>query len=293
MESQSLRSSARPFTLSIGPRRCATSWIHRYLESRGDVCLPKGVKETRYFDRNHKRGAHFYNSHFKFKKRHKIVAEIGTTFFHRPEAPRRVRDHFGSQIRLLCPLRHPIIRAYSEYHHMRRYGQISEDLPQACADNPDILNSSRYAGHIERWADVFRLDAISFLFKEDLDHDQPTFITQLCEALDLSFKDAPAATRPRYNATAQSKHPALARASQKTCDILRQYRFYAPINTAKKLGLKTAIFGREQERPDPIDIPPADLHYLQDHLTGEIQKFETLIGTPLPQWQLEEFALAG
>ena len=207
--------STQPFALSIGPRRCATSWIYRYLGERGDVCLPKGVKETRYFDRNHHQGRSFYDSHFKPKKHHKILAEIGTTFFHLPEAPQRVEEHFGTDhpIKLLCPLRHPIIRSYSEYHHMVRYGQIMPGLRDACKDTPNILNSSRYAEHIQRWSDRFGLDALHFLFKEDLDTNPQAFIAQLCNALDLPFMDISPSTRPRYNATAHSKFPMLARAS--------------------------------------------------------------------------------
>jgi len=281
-----------PFTLSIGPRRCATSWIYRYLQSRGDVCLPKGVKETRYFDRHYSRGRHFYDSHFKPKKRHRVMAEIGTTFFHEDNAPQRVYDYFDGRVRLLCPLRHPIMRAYSQYYHMVRYGQVNSNLQDACSDHPYILDSSRYTKHIQRWADVFGMDAIQFLFKEDLETDSSSFTQDLCQALDIPFTHIAKAALPRYNATAQSNHPHIARTAQRYSDILRQHRLYAPINAAKKLGLKRVIFGRETVKVQPLHIPPADLAFLNAHLSDEIQKLESLID-PLPQWKLDRFTLAG
>ena len=290
--SQSQRSLSLPFALSIGPRRCATSWIYRYLKARGDVCLPSGVKETRYFDRNYRQGSGFYHSHFKPRKRHIIAAEIGTTFFHHDDAPQRVAQHFGDHpLRLLCPLRHPIVRAYSEYHHMVRYGQIMPGLAAAIQDTPAIIQSSKYAQHIERWADTFGLDSLHFLFKETLDDDAETFTRDLCTLLDLPFMDITPATAPRYNATTRSKYPHLARGFQKYGDILRQYRLYAPINAAKKLGFKDMIFGRETAAPAPLHIPADDQRLLEDLLLPEVEKLEALLA-PLPHWHLKTFTLA-
>lgn len=101
----------RPFALSMGPQRSATSWLDRYLRMRGDVCLPRGVKEVFFFDRYFHRGFGFYKRHYTPNSKHSLIMEISTTSFDHPEAPSRVYKIFGDQITLICPLRHPVERS--------------------------------------------------------------------------------------------------------------------------------------------------------------------------------------
>ena len=100
-----------PFALLIGPQRAGTTWVDRYLRSREDICLPDQVKEIFFFDRNYDRGLDFYKSHFKPDKNHRLIMEITATAFDHPQAPQRIYDTFGKNIRLICPLRHPVIRS--------------------------------------------------------------------------------------------------------------------------------------------------------------------------------------
>ena len=273
-----------PFALLMGPQRSGTAWVDRYLRSRGDVCLPRDVKEVFYFDRNYKRGAKFYKSHFYPEPAHKIISEITATSFDCPEAPKRVYKHFGKDIRLICPLRHPVIRSYSLYLHYLRYGIATGSLEEAARQVPQILTSSHYATHLKRWFDLFGQENIKIIYQEELEKDEDGFIKSLCAGLGIPFQEPSKEAQGRYNITTFSKYGPLALMAQKFADLLRYYKLYAVINFAKKIGVKRLIFGKERPDAGKNNIPKEDLKFLQQHLGNEVQKLEELLGEPVKEW---------
>lgn len=275
----------KPFALLMGPQRAGTTWVDRYLRSRGDVCLPEEVKEVFFFDRNFDRGIDFYKSHFTVKPEHHILMEITATSFDCADAPQRVYDLFGDNITLICPLRHPIVRSYSLYLHYLRYGIVNGTLGDAIAQEPQIIKSSYYAEHLLRWIDLFGADKIQFLFQEELEDNQEQYVIHLCQALNLPHIKPSDDVKGRYNVTTFSKFGPLASTAQRIADLLRSYKLYAIINFAKKLGLKKLIFGKERPETQKTSIPEDDLIILNRELGQEIEKLEGLLGISLDQWQ--------
>ena len=273
----------KPFALAIGPQRAGTSWLDRYLRMRGDICVPEEVKEIFFFDRHFERGTGFYKSHFQPKPHHELIIEITTTSFDQEEAPQRIFETFGPDIKLLCPLRNPLVRSYSLYLHYMRYGIVNGTLQQACEQNPQILESSHYAKHLKRWFDVFGKDNIKIVFQEDLEKNQDAYIRNICEGLGIKHKSAPKEISDRFNATTYSKSTALASFIQRTADWLREHRLYMIVNAAKSLGLKPLIFGKENPDAQSTTIPEEDRLWLESQLSDEITKLEQRIGK-IPQW---------
>lgn len=177
----------RPVALSIGPLRCGTSWMHNYLKSREDICLPEGVKEIFYFDRHFQRGREFYASHFLLKPDHKLVMELTTTAFDNPDAPSHVHKLLGSDVRLICPLRHPVDRTKAVYADYIKYGLIRGGIEEAVENSPQLLFSSRYAEHLDRWFIQFDRKNIHLLYYEVLEHNPNRFAQELCQALNIPF----------------------------------------------------------------------------------------------------------
>lgn len=273
-----------PFALFIGPQRAGTTWVDRYLRSRDDICLPDGVKEVFFFDRNYDRGIDFYKSHFSPNNNHRLAMEITATSFDHPEAPQRVSETFGSNIRLICPLRHPVIRSYSLYLHYLRYGIVSGSLQEAVQQEPQIISSSYYAEHLQRWFDVFGEKNIIILYQEELERNQYKFVQKLCEGLNIPFAEPVEEIQGRYNITTFSKFGPVAATSQKIADILRYYRMYTIINFAKSIGLKRLIFGKERPDARQRNIPDEDLIWLKQQLQPEIKKLENLLKTSISLW---------
>lgn len=273
-----------PLAISIGPQRAGTSWLDRYLRERGDVCVPDGVKEIFYFDRHYERGMEFYKSHFIEKEGQNLTIEITTTSFDQSGAAKRIHDAFGKDLTLICPLRHPVVRSYSLYLHYLRYGIVFGDLQNACSQNPQILESSRYAKHLKRWYDIFGKENIHILFQEDLEHNQNKYVQETCAALNLKYTPPSEEISGRFNATTYSNSGFIARLAQHTADFLRQYRLYFIINVAKSLGFKKIIFGGDNPDAQKTTIPVEDRKWLEEKLKGEIESLEALIG-PIAQWK--------
>lgn len=269
----------------MGPQRSGTTWVDRYLRSRGDICLPGEVKEVFFFDRNFDRGLDFYKSHFDLESKHKLVMEITATSFDCSEAPERVAQAFGQNIKMICPLRHPITRSYSLYLHYLRYGIVTGTLQEAVQQVPQILDSSRYAEHLQNWSNQFDIKNINFIYQEELESDQNSFVRKLCQGLDIEFQKPSEEVQGRYNITTFSKFGPLAFMAQKTADFLRYYRLYFIINFAKSIGIKKIIFGKERPDAKKDNIPAEDLAWLTKEIGDEAEKFEAFIGQTVLFWK--------
>ncbi len=177
----------RPVALSIGPQRCGTEWIAGYLRRRGDICLPWDASEIFYFDRHFQRGPEFYASHFKPQPQHKLIMELTTTAFDNPDAPSHVSKLLGADVRLLCPLRHPVERAKAAYFDYLKYGLVRGDIEEAVEAAPQILLASRYADHLARWFTQFGQENVHVVFYETLERDPEAFAKEICTALGIPF----------------------------------------------------------------------------------------------------------
>lgn len=249
-----------PFALSIGPQRCGTGWLERYMRRRGDICLPESVKEIFFFDRHYHRGPEFYLSHFHPLDKHILAMELTTTAFDVPDAPRNAYNLLGKEIKLACLLRHPVDRALAVYHDYLHYGIVSGPIAEAVDQAPQILFGSRYADHLERWFERFGEQQVEIFLYETLEKDPAAFARQVCDFLALSFIP-PAADihlTPMHN---------LSPAKPRLGAILEGFV------GANKKG------GKEGRRDTP------DIRWLAERLSGEQERLEKLIGRVIPHWR--------
>lgn len=239
---------SKPFTLSMGPQKCGGAWLYDYFSSRGDVCLPKEIREIFFFDRLFQRGPNFYTGHFNPQDHHKMIMEISTTAFDHPEAPKRVFELFGSNLALLCPLRHPVVRSYEVYRDYLHYGIVTGSLEEAVKQAPQILFSSRYATHLERWFEQFERENINIMYWEDCKKDKDIFVQNLCSILKLPEKE------------------------------LHKNNFL-------KMMLLN-FFNKKDKNPSvKSDQYHKDILWLEQCLGSEVEKLETLLGYPVQSWE--------
>lgn len=180
-----------PVALTIGPQGCGTPWIYDYIKMRGDVCLPAGVREIFYFDRHHQRGPEFYASHFDPQPHHKLIMEITTTAFDSPEAADHVYKLLGPDVKLICPLRHPVERSKAVFADYLRYGLVKGSAEEAAQQIPQILFASHYAERLEPWLIQFGPENIHVILYEQLKRDENVFTSELCRLLGLPLVPPP------------------------------------------------------------------------------------------------------
>lgn len=264
-----------PDGLIIGAMRAGTTWVYEYLKARGDVCLPRGVKETFFFDRRFGKGVDWYAAHFRHRNREKHirVVEVAPSYFHCNEAPTRIQGILGCP-RLILIVRDPIERSISHYRHLRRRGLVSASLREAIDKFPEIVEASLYGRNIERWTAAFRESSIHVLWHDQLRSRPELFVTELCRALDIPFKPIPNHLRLRrdINSAGEPVSPWLARTGLRLANWLREHRCYAPIEFAKALGLKNIFFGFERGGKK-IFVPDEEKRFLAKLVANDWEAF--------------------
>lgn len=234
-----------PRALLIGPMKAGTTWAHDYLSWRGDVCLPKGVKETFFFDQHFDRGVYWYNQHFKNcnSSTHRLIVEVAPSLFHCPEAPRRVAEILGP-IALIVTTRDPIARAWSHYLHLRRKGYTNLPLADAISVYPEIIAASQYETYIKRWHSFLPSASITTLQMEELATSPKKYAARLCNALGLPELPPPPALG-KVNSGGIPPSFFLARWGRQMATLLRSNGCYGTVIAAKHLGLKRLFFGAD------------------------------------------------
>lgn len=258
-----------PDAVLIGPMKSGTSWIQDYLQARGDVNLPGGVKETFFFDRRFDKGVEWYAAHFRKMKpgRHRLTVEVAPSYFHSADAPERMRSVLGD-ITLIVTLRDPVRRAWSHYLHLRRYGYTAAPLRKAVEDFPEILEASRYKTCLARWGEFFPKDRLYILQQEDLTRSVGEYAKRLCNGLSIPFMPPPESLQGKRNEAAVPRSFLLAAVGDRTAHFLRAKRLYGVVNFAKRLGLKEFFFGKPGTAA-ATPLEDADAQWLAEELKGE------------------------
>lgn len=272
-----------PGFLVVGPQRTATTWLHRYFEARGDVGLPAFVKETFYFDRHWGKGRDWYVGRFRADSPHDLAVEVAPTYFHSPEAPRRVRKALGP-IPIVITLRDPVDRTVSLWHHMKRYGMTRLPLEEAMERVPELLETGRYAHHVGRWIDTFGRERVLVLFHEQLVEDPDAFVGAICEHVGMPMKAVPESLRGHRENASRSSNGVLAWAAWKAGDALRAVGAYGLIEKAKAAGLKKLVFGKPGAKPLP-DAEADVRTRIRDHFRPEMERLEELLAVDLAAWK--------
>ncbi len=277
-----MRRAGLPDALIVGPQRAGTTWVHELLAARDDVTLAHEVKETFFFDRNYRRGLDWDAKHFRPRANTRLV-EVGPTYFHHERAPERVAADLG-RIPVLITLRDPIARTHSLWVHMRRYGMTSLGFGDALSRFPELVESSLYATHVERWRRALGERNVHVLFMEQLRDAPAAYAAAVCRALDLPDRELPEGLAARVNEGSLPRFHRLADLGQKVSDALRSVGLYGVINAARKIGLKPVFFGSPGERRPP---PPteAERAQLSRRFAPEIDRLEVMLGVDLAAWK--------
>lgn len=228
--------------------RTGTSWIQAYLAGRGDICPPKGVKETFFFDRQFGKGLAWYEAHFRHydPKRHARTVEVAPSYFHCPEAPERIARTL-SRPRLVVVVRDPVERSISHYRHIRSLGLTKRPILEAVEAFPELTEASRYAALLDRWEGVLGTGAVQLLFQDQLKVSPLEFVRSLTQAIGVPYADPTEGLRnARLNSTGDPPIFWLARAAWKVACSLRARRLHGVVEVAKAVGLKRVFLGSDR-----------------------------------------------
>jgi len=173
--------------IGIGVRRCASSYIHRFLNNHPDILKPS--KGLHYFSEHYSLGSKWYLSQIPKNAIGKLVIESSVSYSY-PEyseyCAKRIFNSFPDA-KIFVSLRNPIDRAFSDYLRSIRNLEIDSNLSfeQAIKDFPIFLERGKYKKILSPYFDYFPSDNIKILLFDDLYEDSKKFQKSLCNFLNI------------------------------------------------------------------------------------------------------------
>ena len=173
--------------IGIGARRCASSYIHRFLNNHPDILKPS--KGLHYFSEHYSLGSKWYLSQIPENATAKLVIESSVSYSY-PEyseyCAKRIFNSFPDA-KIFVSLRNPIDRAFSDYLRSIRNLEIDSNLSfeQAIKDFPIFLERGKYKKILSPYFDYFPSENIKILLFDDLSEDSNKFQKSLCNFLNI------------------------------------------------------------------------------------------------------------
>jgi hypothetical protein len=202
-----------PDFIVVGAAKAGTTALYWYLADHPDVFMSR-VKETNYFafglddDGRLLYGDpelhHFpirtldgYLGSFEGAEGARAVGEASPIYLECPQSAGRIRDAIPDA-RIICGLREPVDRAYSDYlMYLRSRGRTfdpeRELTPSAAWARPDShwMQISSYHEALRRYFDGFRRDRIFVFLFDDLKADQAGLVRDLYRFLGVDDRFVP------------------------------------------------------------------------------------------------------
>jgi len=159
---------------------------------------------------------------------------------------------------------------------------------EAIEKHPEIVDGSRYAFHLNRWQKIFGAGSIKILFQENLATEPDIYARQLCNYLNISYKQIPQILFKKINEAALPFSSILAYIGIHFADFIRYLGWYKIIHLAKGLGLKEVFFGRPGQNLLP-QMSNEDHRWLMEELRPDILRLQEMLDTDLSHWLANKY----
>jgi hypothetical protein len=172
--------------MCLGAAKSGTTTLYDILRQHSDIYTPS-FKEPHFFDipENFNNGLQWYEKTYFKKTDKKIIADFTPSYFFDKNAPRRIFESLGANMKFLVIVRNPVDRAYSHYLHSKRDHHEVENFEKSLELELSRLNQYEqqsdylfylrhsyihqglYSRMLERYLQYFSLDNFLFISFED------------------------------------------------------------------------------------------------------------------------------
>jgi len=273
---------ALPSFFIIGPPRTGTTWLHNVLSQCASLSHP--TKETRFFDKHFELGLAWYRSHFRKVPDGRVIGEVAPTYFASPQARERIA-RIIPQAKIVCVFRNPVDRVVSLYRLKRAYGLIRWTFDEALRHDPELLETSRYAFHLQEWKRTFGGTQVMVTLHEDIESDSQSYLDRLANFIGLPRLKLQS-TQLRHVLTAEEmtepRHYYWTRGALLMSEWARKRRLDCVVATAKRLGgLKLFIGGGRTFS----ELSPLQKEKLRELFRPEVDQLEAMLNRSFATWK--------
>lgn len=265
----------------VGPQRTGTSWIDQVLREHPQLCLPKNVKETMFFDKYWDRGLEYYEEFFSDKEVNQKAVEVCPTYFDSLEAPQRIKESYPDAT-IIFTLREPVDRALSLFRHHAAKGRVSATFSDAAQEFPQIKSAGHYKEHIERWLTYFDRSKVKVFLFDEIGANPQQVYGQFCELFSIEEHQLPEKGERKIGHATMPKYMGLATVFAKGAQFLRRNKLDGIAEFGKKIGLRKVYTGGEEKMPE---LTADERLNLLSYYQKDLKYTEELLGRELVEWR--------
>lgn len=227
-----------------------------------------------------------YEALFKDAVGYKAVGEASPMYLHDSDAACRIKEIIP-QARLICSLRDPCDRAFSQYnyHRMRGAETRTSFLEAICADQMRphsekrlYLEQGLYHQHIMRFLEHFPKERLKIVFFQDFRSNPQRVVREICEFLDVDPALRPK-SRIRRQASGLPKYRVLSWLLNSQQNPLR--RIVTSFLPSRVTALARMVKNKNLQ---PQSLTRAERTEILPFFRADIEALERLSGRTLRQW---------
>lgn len=273
--------------IGIGVQKAATSWLHDALARHPQVetSVPK---ELNFFTASYDRGYLWYERCFRSVGSAVRRGEFSPSYFCSRSAPLHAHA-YNPLLRLVCVLRDPVERAFSNHLHEIRKGHLieTEVFEEALFFNPMYVEQGRYRKNLSRWLEVFGREALLMLLAEDIAADPATAFRQICTHLGVADDVTPDGVYERRHESVANHHQGLQSALRAGGDAARSLGAGAVVRAMKTVpGVRSLLaLNRLDLRDNVSAMHPETAAWLAREFAEDMRFVADLLGRPDLPWQ--------
>jgi hypothetical protein len=274
-----------PNFLYIGPSKAGSTWLHEVLIRHPQIYLTE-AKDLYFFDRYFDRGLPWYAAQFRgASSDHRIVGEVCQEYLSCAEAPQRMRDCLGEDLRLMVTLRDPVQRAFSGYLYMRKHGVFEGTFREALETRPGMLGHSMYGTLLTRYLEYFDRSAIHCAVFDDLVEDPQSFIAEVLCWLGVDPMRLDESMLAARLPASRARSLLLAKLAKGGANWARQRNVTTLIGRVKRSPAVQRVLYQPIDGEGP-QLSSDDAQYIRERLTLEMRQVEDIFGVNLlTRWQ--------
>ena len=241
------------------------------------------AKDLYFFTRYYDRGPDWYAAQFGgAPAAADVIGEVSPDYLADPLAPQRIRHVLGPAVKPMVTLRDPIDRAFSAYLYEKKHG-LAQSTFRATVDTvPEILQESRYATNLRRYADEFGADRIRVGVFEDFEADPQAFLDATTDWLEIDRLPLTPEQLEAQLPAGRARFVPVAKLAKVGAGWVRNHDGASVVGRIKRAPLVQRMLYTPLGDDRPV-IADEDREYLRDLFVPEIVGVEEDFGIPLRQ----------
>lgn len=195
-------------------------------------------------------------------------------------APDRIAD-MNPDMKLLACVREPAERAFSDYLHRVKNGQLDVPFEEALDTVPDLTERGRYHTYLKPWFDRFGREQVHVGLFDELRDDPDAFANRVFAFLGVSRWTLPRRLRGKYMPAGEPRLRAVAATARAAAALARRAGLRSVVGRAKRSRLVRGVLYRSYVGGEKPTMRPETLEALRRTFRPEVEELDALLDADL------------